>query len=235
MSPWALVTVPKRGPRTVSPHRGRKVRKKAWKKQNQLRGFGRPRSITKSDWALARAWCGPGACLVRAWPGWAGAGLARAWCGPGAGLARAWCGPGNPGLGAELQLQSCCGRRIASLNPVATAGLPRRTTSSSGLEPFLPEHSLVMAGPAVELPGLRHVVYAQDKGQERSEWKARSCPPPCASSLAAAWEDVHIWPVGAPGGAERVDSPVRSDIARSHCAVAAADAARCSAPVAAAV
>ena len=36
-------------------------------------------------------------------------------------------------------------------------------------------------------------------------------------------------------GAERVDSPVRPDIARSHCAVAAAYAARCSAPAAAAV
>ena len=38
-----------------------------------------------------------------------GAGLVRAWCGPGAGLVRPW--------------QSCCGRRIASLNPVVGAGL----------------------------------------------------------------------------------------------------------------
>ena len=57
---------------------------------------------------------------------------------------RAWCGPGNPGLGTGLQLQSCCGHRIASAIPAPHTGLPRCTTSSSGLEPFLPEHSLVM-------------------------------------------------------------------------------------------
>ena len=40
-----------------------------------------------------------------------------AWCGPGAGLAiLVWA--------QDCPNQSCCGRRIASLNPVATAGLP---------------------------------------------------------------------------------------------------------------
>ena len=57
---------------------------------------------------------------------------------------RAWCGPGNPVLGTGMQLQSCCGHRIASAIPAPHTGLPRCTTSSSGLELFLPEHSLLM-------------------------------------------------------------------------------------------
>ena len=87
-------------------------------------------TLLHTEVGFPTAWRGPGAGLV----------LVRAWCGPGAW----WCGPGNPVLGTGLQPQSCAGNRIASLNPVATAGLPRCTTSSSGLEPFLPEHSLVM-------------------------------------------------------------------------------------------
>ena len=44
----------------------------------------------------------------------------------------------------DCHCQSWAGRRIASPIPVLTVGLPRRTTSSSGLELFLPEHRLVM-------------------------------------------------------------------------------------------
>ena len=64
-------------------------------------------------------------------------------------------------------------------------------------------------------------------------------PPPRAIVVhAAAWEDVGrigVWLVGAPGGAERVDGPARPGAARSRLWAAVADAARCSAPVAAAV
>ena len=101
---------------------GRKVRKRLGKAKSEIR----PRSRPNSDWGLARAWRGPGAGVARAWCG-PSAGLVRAWCGPGAGLARAWCGPGA-GLAILLWAQdcftqSCCGRRIASLNPVVGAGL----------------------------------------------------------------------------------------------------------------
>ena len=44
----------------------------------------------------------------------------------------------------DCSTQSCCGNRIASPNPAVATGLPRCTTSSSGLELFLPEHRLVM-------------------------------------------------------------------------------------------
>ena len=50
----------------------------------------------------------------------------------------------NPGVGTGLSLQSCCGNRIASPIPVASTGLPRCITSSSGLELFFPERRLVM-------------------------------------------------------------------------------------------
>ena len=78
--------------------------------------------------------------------------------------------------------------------------------------------------PAVELPGLRHLVYAQDEGHAACEERVSELrvqgqvmpPPPRAIVVhAAAWEDRHIWPVGVPGGAERVDRPVRPGIARS--------------------
>ena len=52
--------------------------------------------------------------------------------------------PSKPGVGTGLPLQSCCANRIASPIPVLATGLPRCTTSSSGLELFLPEHRLVM-------------------------------------------------------------------------------------------
>ena len=106
-------------------------------------GAGLVRAWCGPGAGLVRAWCGPGAGrlglvrafgpgagLVRAWCG-PGAGLVRAWCGPGAGLVRAWCGPWC-GLVRPLAIllraqdcftQSCCGRRIASLNPVVGAGL----------------------------------------------------------------------------------------------------------------
>ena len=40
-----------------------------------------------------------------------------------------------------------------------------------------------------------------------SEWKARSCHSSSCCGLGRCKEDRHIRPVGAPGGAERVDSP----------------------------
>ena len=57
----------------------------------------------------------------------------------------------------DCSTQSCCGNRIAPPNPAVATGLPRCTTSSSGLELFFPEHRLVME--------LRHVVDADDEGQ----------------------------------------------------------------------
>ena len=50
----------------------------------------------------------------------------------------------NPGVATGLPLQSCCGNRIASPNPALTTGMPRCITSSSGLELFFPERRLVM-------------------------------------------------------------------------------------------
>ena len=44
----------------------------------------------------------------------------------------------------DCSTQSCCGNRIAPPIPVLATGLSRCTTSSSGLELFLPEHRLVM-------------------------------------------------------------------------------------------
>ena len=108
---------------------GRKVRKRL--------GKAKPAPRLRSDFALARAWCrpgaglawcrpgarlrawwcGPGAGLVRAWRG-----LVRVWCGSGAGLVRAWlrgwCGPGA-GLAILLWAQDCC------LNPAVATGLFR--------------------------------------------------------------------------------------------------------------
>ena len=55
------------------------------------------------------------------------------------------------------------------------------------------------AGPAVELPGFRHVVYAQEEGQAACEERVSELrvegqvmpPPPRAIVVhAAAWEDV---------------------------------------------
>ena len=68
-----------------------------------------------------------------------------------------------------------------------------------GLEPFLPEQPCDGACPAVELPGFRHVVYAQNKGQAACEERVLELrvegqvmlPPSCAIVVhAAAWEDV---------------------------------------------
>ena len=95
----------------------------------------------------------------------------------------------GPGAGLALPFsQSCCQRRIASLNPVASAGLPRCTTSSLGLEPFLPEHSLV----------------TQDEGQAACEERlgapsgrpghapASSCHSSSCCGLGRCREDRHI-------------------------------------------
>ena len=101
-----------------------------------------------------------------AWHG-PGVGLVRAWCGPGAGLARAWRGPGNPGLGAgspqsillraqDCLTQSCRHSRIAPAH-YQQLGLGARARPCDG------------AGPAVELPGFRHVVDAHKEGQAACE------------------------------------------------------------------
>ena len=52
--------------------------------------------------------------------------------------------PSILGWAQDCSCQSCCCNRIASTIPVLTAGLPRCTTSSSGLELFLPKHRLVV-------------------------------------------------------------------------------------------
>ena len=62
-----------------------------------------------------------------------------------------------------------------------------------------------------------------------------SCHSSSCCGLGRCREDRRIWLVGSPGGAERVDGPARPGAARSRLWAAVADAARCSAPVAAAV
>ena len=104
---------------------GPKSAQKGLEKRNQLRGFGlrasppkseiRPCSIRSQILVAWRAWCGPGA------------GLVRAWCGPGAGLVgpvRAWCGPGA-GLAILGWAQDC------SFNPAVGAGLLHSILSSA--------------------------------------------------------------------------------------------------------
>ena len=92
---------------------GRKVRKRLGKAKPALR--------LRSNFALARAWCGPG--VVQAWCAPAGL-VVRAWCGPGCGAGAAWCGPGNPVVGTGLLPQSCCGNRIVPAIPASHTGLP---------------------------------------------------------------------------------------------------------------
>ena len=76
------------------------------------------------------------------------------------------------------------------------------------------------AGPAVELPGFRHVIDAQEEGQAacgalsgRPGYAPASSRRSSCCGLGRCREDRRIWLVGAPGGAERVDSPARPDIA----------------------
>ena len=76
-----------------------------------------------------------------------------------------------------------------------------------------------------QLRGLRHVVDAQDEGQAAREG--------CVSQLRV--KDQVVAPSRTTGRAVPAGRPVRPGAARSHCTVAAADAARCSVPVAAAV
>ena len=102
------------------------------------------------------------------WPG-------RAWRGPGAGLVRTTaaghrrrflsilcpiqdCPPLNPALSTGL-LHPCGGRRIALMQhkQLRLGTILTRAQPCDG------------AGPAVELPGLWHVVDAQDKGQAARE------------------------------------------------------------------
>ena len=116
-------------------------------------------------------WCGP-------------------WCGPGAGLARAWRGlllakplaefSVNPGLSTGLPLQSCAGNRIApsilrwqqdcSTHSCADSRIAPMQHKQLGLGTILARaQPCDGAGPAVELPGLWHVVDAQDEGQAALE------------------------------------------------------------------
>ena len=64
---------------------------------------------------------------------------------------------------------------------------------------------------------------------------ASSCHSSSCCDLGRCREGRHRYNAAALGWAERVDRPVRPGIARSRCAVAAAYAARCSAPAGAAV
>ena len=129
--------------------------------------------------------------------------VVRAWCGPGAGLVRATVAVSvNPALATGLPLQSCAGNRVAPLG--RRAGRLRR--ARLGAPSGRPGHA-----------------------------PASSCHSSSCCDLGRCREDRHRYNAAAPGGAERVDRPARPDIARSHSSEAAADAARCSAPAAAAV
>ena len=100
-------------------------------------------------------------------------------------------------------------------------------------------------GPAVELPGLGHVVDADDEGQAARRVRlAAPCERPGRGPLSyrsssccgrGKCKEGQRRCTGAPGRAERVDRPARPGAARSRCRVAAGGAARCSVPAAAAV
>ena len=144
-------------------HRAEKCAE-GFEKQGRLRGFG----LSEAGSAGAELFSevgnptAPHRSRIGAWRG-PGAGLVRAWCGPGAGLAQAW--------------QSWVGHRIA-------ASIQRHTQDCPDGAVLARAQPCDGAGPAVELPGLRHIVYAQDEGQVMP-------PPPRAIVVhAAAWEDV---------------------------------------------
>ena len=91
----------------------------------------------------------------------------------------------------DCSTQSCCGNRIALVNPAVATGLPLSILlwqqdcsphscagnriapvhyEQLGLGTVLPRaQACDGVGPAVELPGLRHVVDADDKGQATRE------------------------------------------------------------------
>ena len=139
----------------------------------------------------------------------------------------------------DCSTQSCCQRRIAPLNPVVRAqDCPDAAQAARAWSCSCRAQPCDGAGPAVELPGLRHVVDAQGEGQKSasrsSKWKAM-CHSSSCCDLGRCREDRHRCSAGEPGRAERVDRPARPGIARSHFSEAVADAARCSASAAAAV
>ena len=200
-------------------HRAEK-RAKGLEKRNQLRGFGLRANILSTEVGNPTSLHTESFQL------------------PGAGLARAWC--------------------CLSVNPVVSAGLLRSIllsaqdcfNQSCRQRRIVPAHyqQLVLGavlaraqprGPAVKLPGLRHVVYAQDKGQaacEKSVLSGRPGHAPASSCHSSSCCDLGRCSLsGCLGEAERVDRPEHPGIARSHLWAAVADAARCSAPVAAAV
>ena len=116
-------------------------------------------------------------------------------------LVRAWCGPGA-GLAILRWAQDC------RLNPAPATGLPQPfLRHTQDCPDALPAGAVLAraqpcdgACPAVvELPGFRHVVYAQNKGQAACEERVSELrvegqvmpPPPRAIVVhAAAWEDV---------------------------------------------
>ena len=158
-------------------------------------GF-QPKKPWRGSGAAVRTWCGVG--LTRPWRG-PGAGLVWAWRGPGAGLVRAWRGPGaglvrataaaprvsqrpasRRGAGGVFS-QSCRQHRIPStglLHSILRRAQDCSTHSCADnrIAPAARQgHNGV--GPAVEPPGLRHVVDAQDKGQAACEERAPSGRP----------------------------------------------------------
>ena len=140
--------------------------------QVEYKPFGKPPLKREPGAGLARAWWGLVWALVRAWCGpWCGPGAGHvwAWRGPGAGLVRAWCGPGA-GLAILRWTQEC------SFNPAVGTELLRSILSPQQDCPDAAPASVLAraqpcdgAGPAVELPGFRHVVYAQEEGQAACE------------------------------------------------------------------
>ena len=128
----------------------------------------------------------------------------------GAGLVRAW---GHCRRGAA----------VVSVNPALATGLPLQSCAGNRIAPL-----------GRRAGRLRRARLGAPSGRP-GHAPASSCHSSSCCDLGRCREDRHRYNAAAPGGAERVDRPARPDIARSHSSEAAADAARCSAPAAAAV
>ena len=147
-------------------------------------------------------------------------------------------------LAQDCSTQSCAEHRIAPLNP-ASQDCSTHSCADSRIAPMQHKQlglGTVLAraqardgvGPAVEFPGLWHVVDAQDEGQTAREERVSELrvegqvmpPPPRAIVVhGATGEDV---------GRVGIDALPGRQAGRSRLSVGAADAARCSVPVAAA-
>ena len=134
------------------------------------------------------------------------------------GLVRAWCGPGNPGLGTGLQPQSCAGSHSCATHRIALMHY-QQLWLGAVLARAQPCDG---AGPAVELPGFRHVIDAHKEGQAACEAPASLRHSSSCCDLGRCREDRHRYNAAALGWAQRADRPVRPGIARSRCAAAAA-------------